>query len=46
MEIQEEDLEFKVLVQELRPNVSATEYVNFGINIPASEPLINEHKID
>ena len=45
-EIQEQDLEFKALAQELRPNVSATEYVNFGTNIPASEPLINEHKID
>ena len=26
--------------------VSATEYVNFDVDIPASEPLINEHKID
>ena len=46
MEIQEEDLEFKALVQELCPNVSATEFVNFNADIPASEPLINEHKID
>ena len=27
-------------------DVSATEYVNFDADIPASEPLINEHKID
>ena len=46
MEIGEEDLEFKALVQELCPNVSATEYVNFDTDIPASEPLINKHKID
>ena len=46
MEIQEEDLEFKALVQELCPNVSAPEFVNFNADIPASEPLINEHKID
>ena len=46
MEIEEEDLEFEALVQELCPEVSATEYVNFDVDIPASEPLINEHKID
>ena len=46
MEIEEEDLEFEALVQELCPDVSATEYVNFDVDIPASEPLINEHKID
>ena len=45
IEIQE-DLEFEALVQELCPDVSATEYVNFDPDIPASEPLINEHKID
>ena len=27
-------------------DVSATAYVNFDADIPASEPLINEHKID
>ena len=46
MEIEEEDLEFKALVQELCLNVLATEYVNFDTDIPASEPLINKHKID
>ena len=46
MEIEEEDLEFEALVQELCPDVSATEYVNVDPDIPASEPLINEHKID
>ena len=28
------------------PDVSATEYVNVDPDIPASEPLINEHKTD
>ena len=28
------------------PDVSATEYINFDADTPASEPLINEHKID
>ena len=28
------------------PDVSATEYINFDADKPASEPLINEHKID
>ena len=28
------------------PDVSLTEYVNFYADISASEPLINEHKID
>ena len=28
------------------PDVSATEYKNFDADTPASEPLINEHKID
>ena len=46
MEIKGEDLEFEALVQELCPNVSDTEYVNFDVDIPASEPLINEYKID
>ena len=46
MEIEEEDLEFEALVHKLCPEVSATEYVNFDADIPASEPLINEHKID
>ena len=46
MEIEEEDLEFQAAVWELCPNVSAIEFVNFDADIPASEPLINEHKID
>ena len=45
MKIKEEDLEFEALVQELCPDVSATKYINFDAGIPASEPLINEHKI-
>ena len=45
MEIEEEDLEFEAL-QKLCPDVSFTEYVNFYADISASEPLINEHKID
>ena len=46
MEIEEEDLEFEALVEELCPGVSPTEYVNFDTDFPVSEPLINEHKID
>ena len=46
MEIEVEDLEFKARIQELCPDVSATEYVNFDADIPASEPLIDGHKID
>ena len=38
MEIEEKDLEFKALAQELCPDVSATVYVNFDAHIPASEP--------
>ena len=41
MEIEEEDLEFEALVQELCPDVSATEDVNIDDDIPVSEPLIN-----
>ena len=46
MEIEEEDLGFEALVRELYPDISTTKYVNFDADIPASEPLINEHKID
>ena len=46
MENEEGDLKFKSLVQELFPDVTAAENVSFDTNIPASEPLINEHKID
>ena len=45
MENEEGDLEFKSLVQELFPDVTATQNVSFDTSIPASEPLINEHKI-
>ena len=46
MVIKEDDLELEALVQELCPDVSVAEYVNFDTDIPASEPLINHHKID
>ena len=46
IEIEDENLEFEAFVQELCLDVSVTEYVNFDADIPASEPLINEHKID
>ena len=46
IEVEEHDLELQALVQELYPDASVTEYINFNANIPASEPLINEHKID
>ena len=46
MEIEEDNLEFEGFVQELCLDVSATKYVNVNTNIPASELLINEHKID
>ena len=42
----QEDLGFEALVQELCPDVSLTEFVNFDADIPASRPLIKEHKID
>ena len=43
MEIEEEDLEFEALVQELCPDISAADYINFD---PIIRSLINEHKID
>ena len=43
---EEEDLEFQALIQKLCSDVSAIEDVNFDADIPASEPLINKHKID
>ena len=46
MEIEEEDLEFEAFVRELCPYVSVTECVNDDADIPASEPLTSEHKID
>ena len=46
MEVEEEDLDFEALVRELSSDISAAEYVNFDADIPASEPMINEHEID
>ena len=37
MEVEEDGLEFKALVQELYPDMSATEYVYFDTDIPLSE---------
>ena len=37
MEVEEDDLEFKALVQELSPDMSATGYVYFDTDIPLSE---------
>ena len=38
MEIEEENLGFEALAQELYPNVSLTEYIKLDANIQASEP--------
>jgi len=46
MELEEDDLEFKALVREFTPDVSALEYVNFDADIQASEPMINDQEID
>ena len=46
MEVEEEDLDFEALVRELSSDISAAEYVNFDADIPASEPMIDEHEID
>ena len=47
MEVEEDDdLEFEAIVKEFTADISATEYANFDKNIPASEPMINEFKID
>ena len=46
MEVEEVDLEFEALVRELRPDMSATEYVYFDADIAIPEPMINEHEVD
>ena len=47
MEVEEDDdLEFEALVKEFTTDISAIEYANFDKNVPASEPMINESKID
>ena len=46
MEVEKDDLEFEVLVRELSSNVLAVEYVYFDVDIPTSEPMINEHEVD
>ena len=46
MEVEEEDLDFEALVRDLSSDISAAEYVNFDADVPASEPMINEHEID
>ena len=46
MKIEEENLEFEALAQQLCPDVSATEYINFDTDIPAFEPLMKDHKSD
>ena len=47
MEVEEDDdLEFEALVKEFTADISAAEYANFGENVPASEPMINEFEID
>ena len=38
MEIEEENLGFEALAQELYPDVSITEYIKLDADIPASEP--------
>ena len=47
MEVEEDDdLEFEALVKDFTRHISAAEYTNFDENVPASEPMINEFKID
>ena len=40
-----DDLEFEVLIKEFTTDISAAEYVNFGKNVSASEPMTNQIKI-
>ena len=42
MEVQEDE----ALVRDLSPYMSAVGYVYFDANIPTSEPMINENKVD
>ena len=47
MEVKEDhDLEFEALVKELTTDISAANYPNSKENVPASEPMIIEFKID
>ena len=46
IEAEEDDLEFEAFVRELRPDMSAAEYVYFDADIPRSEPMINEHEVE
>ena len=43
---EDDDLKFAALVKEFTADISAAEYVNFNKNIPASELMINELKIN
>ena len=43
---EDDDLKFAALVKEFTAYISAAEYVNFNKNIPASELMINELKIN
>ena len=47
MEVEEDDdLEFEALVKDFTRHIFAAEYTNFDENVPASESMINEFKID
>ena len=46
MKIEKDYLEFEALAQQLCPDVSATVYIYFNVDIPAFEPLTNDHKSD
>ena len=46
IKIEEDNLEFEALAQQLCPDVSATVYIYFDVDIPAFEPLTNDHKSD
>ena len=46
MKIEEDNLQFEALAHQLCPDVSATVYIYFDVDIPAFEPLTNDHKSD
>ena len=47
MEVEEDDdLQFEALVKEFTTDISASEYVNFDENVPASETMITEFEIN
>ena len=46
MKIEEDNLEFEALAQQLCPDVSSTVYIYFDVDIPAFKPLTNDHKSD